>query len=52
MPTGEPPQFRRPAVDLARRREKPIAEIAHDLGIAQSCLRRWLKQEGIDSGRV
>jgi transposase-like protein len=30
-------------VELARRREKSIAEIAHDLGIAESCL-RWLKQ--------
>jgi transposase len=39
-------------VELARRREKRIAEIARDLGIAESCLRRWLKQDDIDAGRT
>ncbi len=52
MPAAKPPEFRRRAVELARRREKSIAEIAHDLGIAESCLRRWLKQDDIDSGRA
>ena len=52
MPAAKPPEFRRRAVELARRREKPIAQIAHDLGIAESCLRRWLKQDDIDSGRA
>ena len=51
MPAAKPPEFRRRAVELARRREKSIAEIAHDLGIAESCLRRWLKQDDIDTGR-
>ena len=31
---------------------KSIAEIVHDLGIAESCLRRWLKQDDIDTGRA
>jgi transposase-like protein len=52
MPAAKPPEFRRRAVDLARRREKPIAGIAHDLGIAESCLRRWLKHEDVDTGRT
>jgi hypothetical protein len=26
---------------------KPIAVTAHDLGIAESCLRRWMKQDDI-----
>ena len=52
MPAAKPPEFRRRAVELARRREKSIAEIAHDLGIAESCLRRWLKQDDIDTGRA
>jgi transposase len=52
MPAAKPPEFRRRAVELARRREKPIAETAHDLGIAESCLRRWLKQDDIDAGRT
>jgi transposase-like protein len=42
MPAAKPPEFRRRAVELARRREQPIAEIAKDLGVAESCLRRWL----------
>ena len=29
-----------------------IAEIAQNLGIAESCLRRWLKQDDIDTGRA
>src|SRR3954447_5436869 len=52
MPAAKPPEFRRRAVELARRREKPIAAIAHDLDIAESCLRRWLKQDDIDAGRA
>ena len=51
MPAAKPPEFRRRAVELARRRDKPIAAIAADLGIAESCLRRWLKHDDIDSGR-
>jgi transposase-like protein len=41
MPAPKPAEFRRRAVELARLREKPIREIASDLGIAESCLRRW-----------
>ena len=52
MPAAKPPEFRRRAVELARRREKPIAALAADLGIAESCLRRWIKQDGIDAGRA
>jgi transposase-like protein len=52
MPAAQPPELRRRAVELARRREKSIAEIAHDLGIAESWLRRWLKQDDIDAGRA
>ena len=41
MPRAYPPEFRRRAVELARLREKPIARIAADLGIAGSCLHPW-----------
>ena len=40
MPAPKDPEFRRRAVELARLREKPIAQIARDLGIAESGLRR------------
>ena len=39
------------AVELARLREKPIAKIAADLGISESCLRNWMVQADIDDGR-
>jgi transposase len=51
MPRPHPPEFRRRAVELARLREKPTAQIAEDLGISQSCLRSWSHQADIDDGR-
>ena len=51
MPRPHPPEFRRRAVELARLREKPVAQIAEDLGISDSCLRAWLKAADIDEGR-
>lgn len=50
MPAPKSPEFRRRAVELARLREKPIAQIAKDLGIAESGLRRWMAQADIDEG--
>jgi transposase len=51
MPRPHPPEFRRRAVELARLREKPVAQIADDLGISDSCLRNWLAQADIEEGR-
>ena len=51
MPAPHPPEFRRRAVELARLRERPVAEIAKDLGISDSCLRNWMSQADIDEGR-
>ena len=50
MPAPKDPEFPRRAVELARLREKPIAQIAKDLGIAESGLRRWMAQADIDEG--
>ncbi len=50
MPRPHPPEFRQRAVELARLREKPVAQIAEDLGISDSCLRNWMKQADIDEG--
>ena len=50
MPRPHPPEFRQRAVELARLREKPIAQIAVDLGISDSCLRNWLQQADVDEG--
>jgi len=51
MPAPHPLEFRRRAVELARLREKPVAEIAKDLGISESCLRNWLSRADVDEGR-
>jgi transposase len=51
MPAAKPPEFRRRAVDLARSGQQPVARIASDLGISESCLRRWMAQDDVDAGR-
>jgi transposase-like protein len=51
MPRPHPPEFRQRAVEVARLREKPVAQIATDLGISDSCLRNWMAQADIDEGR-
>lgn len=48
MPRPYPREFREGAVQLARKGERPIAEIAKELGIAESCLRNWLKRDQLD----
>ena len=50
MPAPHPPEFRRRAVELARERP-PVAQIAKDLGISESCLRSWMASADIDEGR-
>ena len=51
MPRAHPPEFRQRAVELARLREQPVARIAQDLGISESCLRRWMAVADVDDGR-
>ena len=51
MPAAKPAEFRRRAVDLARRGEQPVPQIAKDLGISGSCLRRWVAIDDVDTGR-
>jgi transposase-like protein len=51
MPRPHPAEFRQRAVELARLGDKPVAQIAEDLGISDSCLRNWLRQADIDEGR-
>jgi transposase len=46
-----PPEFRREAIELVRISEKPIAEVASDLGISNQTLRNWIKQADVDAGK-
>ena len=51
MPAPHPPEFRRRAVELARQREQPVAEIAKDLGISESVPAALDGRDDIDAGR-
>lgn len=51
MPRPHPREFRLRAVELARSREKPVAELAGDLGISESCLRNWVARADRNEGR-
>jgi transposase len=44
------PEFRAEAVRLYRTSDRPLSEIATDLGVSKESLRRWAKQRGIDDG--
>jgi transposase len=45
-----PKEFKQGALDLVRRGDRSIPEIARELGIAESCLRNWVKQSQLDRG--
>jgi transposase len=48
MPAPHPPEFRQRAVELARQGDTPVAALAKDLGISESCLRNWMAQADAD----
>lgn len=48
VPAPHPPEFRRRAVDLARSGDKPVASVAKELSISESCLRNWMSQADAD----
>jgi len=48
MPAPHPAEFRQRAVELARAKTKPVAELAAELRISESCLRNWLAQAETD----
>jgi transposase len=45
-------EFKRDAVELVRTTGKPIAEIARELGIYDSTLGNWVRQDRIDRGEA
>jgi transposase len=46
-----PPEFRREAVALYRRADRPLKEVAEDLGVSAETLRIWTRQATVDAGR-
>lgn len=45
-----PPEFRSEAVKLMRDSDKPLSQLAKDLGVSQQTLRAWRRQTQVDSG--
>ena len=50
MPAPHPKKFRDDVVAVARKGEAPIAKLAADFGISESCLRNWLRQADVEDG--
>ena len=50
MPRPHPKEFRDDVVAVARKGEAPIAEVAKDFGISESCLRNWLARADAEDG--
>lgn len=51
MPKPYPKEFRDDVVRVARQGDAPIGQIAKDFGIADSCLRNWLRRADIEDGK-
>lgn len=51
MPAPHPKEFRDDVVAVARRGDAPIAQVAKDFGISESCLRNWLHQADVEDGK-
>jgi transposase len=53
MPKTRPPfpaEFRREAVKLMRDSDKPVPQLAKDLGVSENTLRSWSRQAEVDAG--
>jgi transposase len=46
-----PPEFRREALELLKLSEKPISQLAKDLGVSEQTLYVWRKQAQVDEGK-
>lgn len=50
MPRPYPKEFRNDVVAVARRGDAPLKVVAADFGIAESCLRNWLRAADVEDG--
>jgi transposase len=51
MPKPYPREFRDDVVAVARKGEAPLAQIAKDFGISESCLSNWLRAADVEDGK-
>jgi transposase len=50
MPAPYPEEFKRRAISLVVEEGRPVAQVARELGVAESAIRRWMRQYDIDRG--
>ncbi|HEY1575286.1 MAG TPA: transposase [Pseudonocardiaceae bacterium] len=50
MPVPFPSEFRQRAIELARTSDKPLGDVAAELGISRSCLQNRIRQDKADAG--
>lgn len=50
MPAPYREEFGLRAISLVREEGRPIAQVARELGIAESGLRRWIDRHDVDTG--
>ncbi len=50
MPKAFPKEFRDDVVRVARASDSPIAQVAKDFGVSESCLHRWLSLDDTEHG--
>lgn len=44
MPKAYPKEFREDVIRVARTSDAPLRQVAKDFGVAESCLRRWVRK--------
>jgi transposase len=47
MPTAYGAEFRQDVIDVARKGEAPLAQIAKDFGLSVTTLKRWLPSPNV-----
>lgn len=50
MPRAYPKEFRRDVVEIARKGEIPIAQVARDFGVSETCVHKWMKSADVEDG--
>ena len=50
MPKAFPKEFRDDVVAVARKGDAPVAQVAKDFGVSESCLHRWLQRADVEDG--